>query len=294
MEFGRVITAMVTPFDTEGNVDEQRTEALVNHLINNGSDGLIISGTTGESPTLTTTEKINLYKSVLKFSNGRVPIIAGTGSNNTRESIELTIEAERLGVDGIMLVTPYYNKPCQRGLYEHFKQIAQSTNLPVMLYNIPGRSAVHLEADTVIELSKIDNIVSLKDATGDLTDMAKIISSTPDHFKVYSGDDQLTLPTLAIGGYGVVSVSAHIIGSQMQEMIKAYVQGDNEQAATLHQQLIPVMNAMFAQPSPAPVKAALNMHGVTVGDVRLPLVYLTDEELKSLQQILQLQLQFVN
>lgn len=290
MDFGRIITAMVTPFNAEGEVDKQRTEVLIDHLIAHGSDGLIVTGTTGESPTLTLAEKISIYKTVVNHAKGKIPIIAGTGTNNTQESIELTKEAERIGVDGIMLVVPYYNKPSQRGLYEHFKQIAQSTSLPIMLYNIPGRSAVNMEVETIVELAKIDNIVSLKDATGNLQAMTQIISRAPDAFTVYSGDDQLTLPVLSIGGYGVVSVSSHVIGEPMQQMINHYLTGDVEKAAHIHQQLLPIMNALFAQPSPAPVKAALNMQDVSVGSVRLPLVELTGEERQQLDAIINNQL----
>lgn len=278
MDFGRIITAMVTPFNAEGNIDYRQTEQLIDHLKSHGSDSLIITGTTGESPTLTNREKVTFYKHVVKYVNGKIPIIAGTGTNNTRESIEMTIEAERIGVDGIMLVTPYYSKPSQDGLYEHFNQIAQATNLPIMLYNIPGRAAINLELDTIKQLATIDNIIALKDATGNLQEMTQIISETPDTFAVYSGDDQLTLPALAIGGHGIVSVSAHVIGDQMQQMINYYLSGDVKQAAFIHQQLLPIMNAMFAQPSPAPVKQALNMQGVQVGSVRLPLVPLTKAE----------------
>ncbi|HLS20775.1 MAG TPA: 4-hydroxy-tetrahydrodipicolinate synthase [Bacillota bacterium] len=290
MDFGRIITAMVTPFNEEGEIDQRRTEILVDHLMTHGTDGLIVTGTTGESPTLTFSEKVNLYKTVVNHAKGKIPIIAGTGTNNTRESIELTKEAERIGVDGIMLVVPYYNKPSQRGLYEHFKQIAQSTTLPIMLYNIPGRSAINMEIETIIELAKIDNIVSLKDATGNLQAMTQIISRTPDSFTVYSGDDQLTLPVLAIGGHGIVSVSSHVIGEPMQQMINHYLSGNIKQAAHIHQQLLPIMNELFAHPSPAPVKAALNMQDIQVGRLRLPLVDLTEEEKKQLHAIISKQL----
>lgn len=290
MDFGRILTAMVTPFNEDGNVDQQRIKTLVDHLMGHGTEGLVITGTTGESPTLTFQEKITVYETVVKHVNGKIPILAGTGTNNTYESIELTKAAEQIGVDGIMLVVPYYNKPSQRGLYEHFKQIAMATHLPVMLYNIPGRSAINMDVATIIELSKIDNIVSLKDATGNLQTMTEIIAKTPDSFTVYSGDDQLTLPSLAIGGHGIVSVSSHIIGGQMQQMIEHYLSGEVQKAAQIHQQLVPIMNTLFAHPSPAPVKAALNMQKVPVGQVRLPLVNLTGEEKQQLYEIISHQL----
>lgn len=287
MNFGQVLTAMITPFDHNGEVDFNATKNLVNYLIANGSDGLVINGTTGESPTLTTEEKVDLFKFVVQIVNGRVPVIAGTGSNNTKASIGLTSLAEEAGVDGIMLVTPYYNKPSQEGIYQHFKAIAQSTSLPVMLYNIPGRSSVNMLVETIVRLSKIDNIVSIKEASGDLDAMAEIISKTPSDFSVYSGDDGLTLPLLAIGGTGIISVSSHIIGNEMQEMINSFKNGDVNRAASLHRNLLPIMKAMFAAPNPTPVKAALNIKGINVGDVRLPLVPLNNEEKKELQRTLQ-------
>lgn len=287
MKFGQVVTAMVTPFDRNDEVDFNAARTLVNYLIANGSDGLVVAGTTGESPTLTEEEKVDLFKFVVEVVDGRVPVIAGTGSNNTRASISLTRKAEEAGVDGIMLVTPYYNKPSQEGLFQHFKAIAQSTALPVMLYNIPGRSAVNMSVETIVSLSKINNIVAVKEASGDLDAMAQIISETPSDFHLYSGDDGLTLPVLAIGGAGIVSVSSHIIGNEMQDMINCYKNGDVDDAASIHRSLLPIMKALFAAPSPSPVKAALNMRGINVGDVRLPMVPLNSDEERALQIALQ-------
>lgn len=288
MNFSNVITAMVTPFDEQGEIDYNATRTLVDHLISNGTDGLIIAGTTGESPTLTAEEQIELFKFVVKTVDNRIPVIAGAGSNSTKEAIHLTKNAEKAGVDGIMTVVPYYNKPCQEGLYQHFKTIAECTKLPIMLYNIPGRSAVNMSPETIIALSKIDNIISVKEASADLDAMAEIISKTDDEFTVYSGDDGLTLPLLSIGGQGVVSVSSHVIGNEMQEMIQAYKRGDVTEAASMHRELLPIMKALFSAPSPSPVKAALNMQGVYVGGVRLPLVPLTDDEEKELRKKLKL------
>lgn len=282
MNFGQVLTAMVTPFDQHGEIDYNATRTLVNYLITNGTDGLVVAGTTGESPTLTTEEKIALFKFVVEVSAGRVPVIAGTGSNNTRASISLTKQAEEAGVDGIMLVTPYYNKPSQEGLFQHFKDIAEATSLPVMLYNIPGRSVVNMSVETIVRLSEISNIVTVKEASGNLDAMAEIISRTPDDFTLYSGDDGLTLPVLAIGGAGVVSVASHIIGNEMQEMITQFKNGRVQEAAASHRSLLPIMKALFAAPNPTPVKAALNMQGVQVGDVRLPMVPLNEEEKSAL------------
>ncbi|WP_077213478.1 4-hydroxy-tetrahydrodipicolinate synthase [Bacillus dakarensis] len=288
MNFGKIITAMVTPFDQKGEIDFNGVRTLVNYLIANGSDGLVVAGTTGESPTLTTEEKVELFKYVVKVVEGRVPVIAGTGSNNTRASISLTKQAEEAGVDAIMLVAPYYNKPSQEGLYQHFKAIADSTKLPVMLYNIPGRSVVNINVDTVVRLSEIENIVCIKEASGNLDAMAEIISRTPSDFTLYSGDDGLTLPVLSIGGAGVVSVAAHVMGNEMQEMVSSFLKGNIQDAAAAHQHLLPKMKALFAAPSPSPVKAALNLSGVPVGSVRLPMVPLNEEEMRTLQNALQL------
>lgn len=286
MKFGQVITAMATPFDSDGEIDFKATTNLVEYLINNGSDGIVVAGTTGESPTLSTDEKVALFVHVVTVADGRAKIIAGTGSNNTRASVALTQQAEQAGVDGIMLVTPYYNKPSQEGMYRHFEAIANATALPVMLYNIPGRSVVNLSVDTIVRLSLIDNITCVKEASGDLDAASEIIERTSSDFAVYSGDDSLTLPMLSIGGTGIVSVASHIIGNDMQEMIKLFRTGDTAGAAALHRKLLPTMKALFAAPSPSPVKAALNLLGVPVGGVRLPMLALTEEETATLQQFL--------
>ncbi|WP_377519526.1 4-hydroxy-tetrahydrodipicolinate synthase [Priestia megaterium] len=287
MNFGQVLTAMVTPFDQNGEIDFNATKTLVEYLITNGTDGLVVAGTTGESPTLTTEEKIELFKCVVEAAAGRVHVIAGTGSNNTQASMSLTKLAEETGVDGIMLVAPYYNKPSQEGLYQHFKTIAESTSLPVMLYNIPGRSIVNISVETVVRLSEIPNVVSIKEASGNLDAMAEIISKTPSDFTLYSGDDGLTIPVLAIGGAGVISVASHIIGNDMQEMINAFKNGDVQKAAATHRNLLPIMRALFIAPSPSPVKAALNLNGIQVGGVRLPMVPLSNKEQSALEKVLQ-------
>ncbi len=286
--FGQLLTAMVTPFDELGEIDFHATKHLINHLIQTGTEGLVVAGTTGESPTLTSEEKLDLFKFVVEVVDGRVPVIAGTGSNNTRASIALTKAAEATGVDGIMLVAPYYNKPSQEGLYRHFKAIADSTSLPVMLYNIPGRSSVGISAETTIRLSEIKNITSIKEASGNLDAMSEIISRTPDDFTLYSGDDGLTLPVLSIGGTGVISVASHVLGSEMLDMIKLFKAGNVQEAAAAHRALLPRMRALFTAPSPSPVKAALNLTGVPVGGVRLPMIPLTDDQTRELQEALQL------
>lgn len=284
--FGRVSTAMVTPLDAKGNIDFQKTSHLVEYLLKNGSDSLVISGTTGESPTLTFEEKAALFKHVVNVVDKRVPVIAGTGNYNTRDSIELTKKAEDIGVDAILLVAPYYNKPNQEGLYQHFKAIAESTSLPVMIYNIPGRSSVNIEPETIIRLSEVPNIKAVKEASGNLVQMTQIIANTPDDFVLYCGDDSLALPTLSIGGVGVVSVAAHIIGNEMQQMIQAFFSGNVTEAAKWHQKLLPIMKGLFAAPSPAPVKTALQLKGLNVGSVRLPLVPLTEKERNELAELL--------
>ncbi|RKQ30790.1 4-hydroxy-tetrahydrodipicolinate synthase [Oceanobacillus halophilus] len=286
MHFGNVLTAMVTPFDQSGDIDFEATKGLINYLISNGSDGLVVAGTTGESPTLSHEEKLSLFKFVVDVVGGRVPVIAGTGSNNTKASVELTKEATAIGVDAIMLVAPYYNKPSQEGLYQHFRTIAESTNLPIMVYNIPGRSVVNIEPSTIIRLSQVDNIVSVKEASGNLDNVAEIISKTADDFSVYTGEDGLTLPTIAVGGTGVVSVSSHIIGNEMQDMIQHFKNGDVAYAASMHRHILPMMKALFAAPSPTPLKEALNHIGVPVGGVRLPLVPLNETERAALFQVL--------
>ncbi|PTY79743.1 4-hydroxy-tetrahydrodipicolinate synthase [Heyndrickxia sporothermodurans] len=284
--FGRVATAMVTPFDKKGNIDFQKTSQLIEYLIDNGTDSLVVAGTTGESPTLTTEEKLALFRFVVKTVNGRIPVIAGTGSNNTYASIELTKKAEEIGVDAIMIVAPYYNKPNQEGIYQHFKTIAESTSLPVMVYNIPGRSVINIEPSTIIKLSQIPNIIAVKEASGSLDAMTEIIANTDENFELYSGDDGITLPVLSIGGQGIVSVASHVIGNEMQEMIQSFLDGSIEKAAKMHQKLLPIMKGLFQAPSPVPVKTALQLKGLDVGSVRLPLVPLTENERLELTNLL--------
>ncbi|WP_100404434.1 4-hydroxy-tetrahydrodipicolinate synthase [Bacillus solitudinis] len=287
MEFGHICTAMVTPFDARGNIDKEKTKHLIDYLIANGSDSLVIAGTTGESPTLSTKEKLEFFQFVTNYVNNRVAVIAGTGSNNTLASTNLTKKATSLGVDGIMVVAPYYNKPSQSGMIAHMKEVAASTTLPVMLYNVPGRTMVNMTAETVVELSKVPNIVALKEASGDLEQMATIIQKTADDFYVYSGDDSLTLPSMAIGSCGVVSVASHIIGKEMQEMIQLFLKGDVKKAAATHRQLLPLMKGVFLAPNPTCVKYALSvLKGIDVGEVRMPLLPLTTSEKKQIEQIM--------
>ena len=269
---GRLLTAMVTPFDKEGKVDYEQTKRLALALLDSGSDGLVVSGTTGESPTLSQEEKLCLFTEVKSAVGKRGTVIAGTGNYNTAESLELTKEAERIGVDACLLVVPYYNKPTQAGLYQHFKTIAESTSLPCIVYNVPARTVVSLSADTVVKLSQIDNIIGVKEASGNMDHVAKIISNARKGFLVWSGNDNDTFSIMALGGYGIISVASHLVGSQIKEMIDQLIGGQLSQAASIHRQLMPLINALFVISNPMPLKYALNHIGFNVGGLRLPLV----------------------
>ncbi|EIT85133.1 dihydrodipicolinate synthase [Fictibacillus macauensis ZFHKF-1] len=286
MHFGKVSTAMVTPFDSKGNIDFQKTTKLINYLIEHGSDSLVIAGTTGESPTLSNEEKLALFRHAVKVVDKRVPVIAGTGSNNTKASIELSQKAEQAGVDAIMIVAPYYNKPSQEGIIAHFQAIAKAVTLPIMAYNVPGRTVVSMTPETVVALAKLPNVIAVKEAGGNLGDMSQIIEQTPEDFNLYSGDDGLTLPALAVGASGIVSVASHVIGDEMQAMIAHFESGQVKEAAALHRKLLPVMDELFKAPSPAPVKTALQLRGLDVGSVRLPLLPLNQEQRTALSTVL--------
>ena len=270
-DLGRLLTAMVTPFDDKGEVDYEQAKRLAIALLDSGSDGVVVVGTTGESPTLVREEEIRLFDEVKSAVSRRGTVIAGTGSNSTAEAIAATKEAERIGVDACLLVVPYYNKPTQQGLFEHFQAIAGSTKLPCILYNVPSRTITNLAPQTVIELSKIDNIVGLKEASGDLVQAAKIISGVDKDFVLYSGNDSDTFPLISIGGYGVISVTSHLVGAQMKEMIVKAIKGELAQAAAIHRSLLPLFDAMFIVSNPIPIKYALNHVGFRVGKPRLPL-----------------------
>jgi 4-hydroxy-tetrahydrodipicolinate synthase len=273
MEIGRLNTAMVTPFDEEGRVDYDQAARLAGALLDSGSDGLVIAGTTGEAPTLTHDEKLKLFEVVVGAVGGRGAVLAGTGGNNTAASIELSREAETTGVDGLLLTVPYYNKPTQEGLYRHFEAIADATDLPCVPYNVPSRTSLNMAADTTVRLSRIPSIVGIKEASGDLTQIAAIIEEADDGFRVWSGDDATILPILGVGGFGAVSVAAHLVGVQMHEMIQAHVEGRVDEAASLHRRLLPLMETLMkAAGNPASLKFALNQTGFAVGAPRLPLV----------------------
>ena len=277
MELGRVITAMATPFRKDGSLDTDGAAKLARHLIDHGSDGLVIAGTTGEAPTLTHEEKRDLWTAVAEAVKDKAPVIAGTGTYSTAESIELTETAEQAGADAILLVTPYYSRPPQSGLAAHFKAIAAATSLPIVLYDIPGRTARKIEHETLLELAEVPNIVGVKDAAGDPAGTAKLAAAAPA-FKIWSGDDALTLPMLAVGAIGVVSVASHLVGHRLREMVAAHDKGDTEGAAQINRELVPLYEALFITANPIPLKAALEMVGLPAGPVRLPLVDATPAE----------------
>ena len=270
-KLGRLLTAMVTPFNEKGEIDYKQAGKLALALLNSGSDGILVVGTTGESPTLTREEELRLFSEVKAAVGQQGAVIAGTGSNSTAEAIEVTKEAERIEVDACLLVVPYYNKPTQEGLYQHFKTIAQSTNLPCILYNVPSRTATNLSAETVIRLSQIDNIVGVKEASGNMDQISYIINNAREDFLVWSGNDGDTLPILALGGYGIISVASHLVGKQIKEMIDSFVGGKTGKAAEIHRHLLPLVNALFIVSNPIPVKYAVNYAGFNVGKPRLPL-----------------------
>lgn len=285
--FGRIITAMVTPFAPSGQVDYEVAASLAQHLVAQGSDSLVICGTTGESPTLTWDEEYQLFQSVKQAVGDRAKVIAGTGSNSTREAISATEKAAALGLDGALLVVPYYNKPPQEGLYLHFEAIAKAVpSLPLMLYNIPGRTGQNMLPETIQKLSQIGNIMSIKAASGSLDQASQIRQLTSPDFTIYSGDDALTLPLLAIGSSGVVSVASHIVGPQIKAMVDAFFEGNVAQASQIQQQLLPLFKALFATTNPIPVKAALRLQGWAVGGTRLPLSPIPSELEARLKQIM--------
>ncbi|KAF5035409.1 MAG: 4-hydroxy-tetrahydrodipicolinate synthase [Sedimentibacter saalensis] len=282
VKWGRLITAMVTPFDEELNVDFEAASSLAIKLVEEGSTALVVTGTTGEAPTLTEDEKINLYK-IIKASVD-VPVIAGVGTNNTKITIENAKAAQEAGVDGLLVVTPYYNKPDQDSLYCHFKEVAESVDLPIMLYNVPGRTGCNILPETVEKLAQIDNIKALKEASGNIIQFAEIIKRVPENFLVYSGDDSMLLPAMSIGCYGVVSVASHVVGPEMKEMIDAFISKDTEKAKEMHLKLLNIFKNLFVIANPIPVKAALNLMGVNVGGLRLPLTEARENVLKILRE----------
>ncbi len=271
--WGRLLTAMVTPFEAGGAVDEARCGELARALLDSGSDGLVLTGTTGECPTLTIREQVGVWRSVRAAVGEEALLVAGASTNSTQESLEMVEAGAGAGVDALMLTVPYYNKPSQAGLVRHFEVLAQATPLPCILYNVPSRTAVNMTAETAVRLSAVENIVGVKEASGDLGQMAEIVERTAGtDFLVWSGNDADTLPLLAVGGHGVVSVASHLVGRQLASMIEAALSGRGSEAAAVHRRLAPLVDALFIESNPAPVKFALAEAGFPVGGLRLPLV----------------------
>jgi 4-hydroxy-tetrahydrodipicolinate synthase len=285
--FGSVVTAMVTPFRGDHAVDLDRAQELASWLVDHGSDAVVVAGSTGESPTLSHKEKAELFRVVGEAIRGRGKLICGTGTYSTAESLELTQAAEDAGADGLLVVTPYYNKPPQRGLVAHFERIADATELPMVLYNIPGRTATRIEHETLLRLAQRRNIVAVKDSTGDFQAITKLVAEGPEGFEVYSGDDWATFGYLCLGAVGVVSVASHLVGPQIRQMIELIETGDVPAARKLHETLSPLFNALFVTSNPIPLKAALEMVGRPCGDPRLPLVPATAEEKERVRRALE-------
>lgn len=286
-KLGKLLTAMVTPFNQNLEVNYPVAQELASRLIDSGSDGVVVAGTTGESPTLSKEEKINLFKTVVEAIGGKGTVIAGTGSYDTHESIELTREAEKTGVDGIMLVAPYYSKPSQEGLFRHFKTVAESTELPVIIYNIPGRTGINVSVETLCRLMSIKNVVAVKEASGNLAQISQIYENAPKDFAIFSGDDALTLPVLSVGGVGIISVAGHIVSRKIKEMIQKYEHGEVAEACKINAELGPLNRALFITTNPTMVKAACNLLGIKVGGLRLPLVEASEKEVQIMQETLQ-------
>jgi len=276
--FGSLVTAMVTPFRGDHAVDVDGAQRLASHLLDNGSDAIVVSGSTGESPTLTHKEKAELFRAVGEVTRGRGKLICGTGTYSTAETLELTQAAEDAGADGLLVVTPYYNKPPQRGLIAHFERVADATDLPLIVYNIPGRTATRIEHDTLLQLAERTNIVAVKDSTGDFQGVSRLLAEAPAGFEVYSGDDWATFGYVCLGAVGVVSVASHLVGPQIRQMIELIGAGDVPTARKIHEALSPLFNALFITSNPIPLKAALEMLGLPAGVPRLPLVPATPEE----------------
>lgn len=273
-----IMTAMVTPFGKDGNVDYELLKKLIDHLLSTGTDGILVSGTTGEGPTLTEEEKIELIEKTVEYVAGRVPVVAGTGSNNTKATIEYTNKVAKIdGVDAALVVVPYYNKPDQAGMIAHFTAVADNVDLPIVMYNIPGRTGVTMEVKTIAELSKHQNIIGIKDCTG-IVNMAEVVANTPDDFLAFTGEDADALAARNVGAQGVISVASHLFGKEISQMYAANSKGDNEIAGELMRDLTPKMKALFSHPSPSPVKAALNHVGIEVGGCRLPILALDDAQ----------------
>jgi 4-hydroxy-tetrahydrodipicolinate synthase len=285
--FGAVVTAMVTPFRDDHSLDLDAAKELATYLFDHGSETLVVAGSTGESPTLTHGEKLELFRAIVDVARGRGKVVCGTGTYDTAETIELSREAERVGADGLLLVTPYYNKPPQRGLLEHFTRVANAVDLPVVAYNIPGRTGIRIEHETLLRMAEVPNIVGVKDSTGDFQAISRLISEAPADFEVYSGDDWATFGYLCLGAVGIVSVAAHLVGDRIAQLCDLVFSGDIPAARKIHEELTPLFNALFITSNPIPVKTALEMLGHRVGPPRLPLVPATNEERERIRKALE-------
>jgi 4-hydroxy-tetrahydrodipicolinate synthase len=284
--FGAVVTAMVTPFRQDHSLDLEGAQRLARHLLEHGTDSIVVAGSTGESPTLSHREKLDLFRSVIEAASREGKVICGTGTYNTAETIELSREAQELGADGLLVVTPYYSKPPQRGLLENFTRVAGSVELPVIAYNIPGRTGIRIEHDTLLRLAEVANIVAVKDSTGDFQAISRLISEAPADFEVYSGDDWATFGYLCLGGVGVVSVAAHVVGDRIHHLTDLVLSGDIPAARKVHEELSPLFNALFITTNPIPVKTALDVLGLPAGPPRLPLVPATRDERTRIEKAL--------
>jgi 4-hydroxy-tetrahydrodipicolinate synthase len=285
--FGAVLTAMATPFAEDGSLDLDGAQTLAAHLYDHGTDSIVVAGSTGESSTLSHAEKLDLFRAVVEVAKDKGQVVAGTGTYNTAETVELSREAAECGVDALLVVTPYYNKPPQRGLVAHYTKIAESTDLPIIPYNIPGRTATRIEHDTMCAIAEIPNIVAVKDSTGDLDAVSRLIQEAPAGFEVYSGDDWAAFATACLGGVGVVSVAAHLVGDRIAQMLQLVFDGDVPSARKIHEELAPLFSVLFITSNPIPLKAGMRMVGLPAGDPRLPLLAATPDEEARIRRVLE-------
>lgn len=286
MKFEKYLSVIVTPFREDMTINYEAIKKLASHMIDNGVEGLIIAATGGESATMTLDERVELTKFMKREVGGRVPVIVGTGTNNTSDSIRVTAKIEEAGADAVLLVSPYYNKPSQEGLYRHFKSIAESTKLPVFLYNVPGRTGVSIQPATVAKLAEIPNIYGMKEASGNMDVLTQLLRTVPEHFRIYTGDDNLAVPALSIGVYGLISVVAQVAPRKIKDMLEAYWNKETEKAAKLHCDLFPLLDVMFIASNPVPTKVALNLMGFEAGKVRLPLTMPTKAQAETIAEVL--------
>ena len=284
-KLGRLLTAMVTPFTESGEVDYEQAKKLALALLDSGSDGVVVAATTGEAPTLTWDEEMQMFQAVKSAVGDRGTIVAYTGSNSTAEAVEATRDAEKIGVDAYLSVVPYYNRPSQEGIYQHFKAVAECTSLPVIMYNIPSRVVVNMTSDTIARLSQIDNIVGVKEANGDMVHVAETINKSREDFCIWSGNDNDTFAIMALGGYGTIGVHTHLVGKQVKKMMDCILDNNVKEAAIIHRHLVPLVKVLFIQPNPGPVKHALNQVGMQVGAPRLPLLPVDEKAAATIMEV---------